>query len=67
MKQAASRILVAPCSAYSSVLKMEAICFSERPVDLQRNTRLYIAEDRVLHFLFLFTGVHSEVKIDYNE
>jgi hypothetical protein len=33
------------CLAYSSTLKMEAICFSETSVDFQRNTQRYIPED----------------------
>jgi hypothetical protein len=33
------------CSAYSSTLKMEAICSSETSVDFQRTTRRYIPED----------------------
>jgi hypothetical protein len=32
-------------SAYSSTLKMEAICSSETSVDFQRNTQRYIPED----------------------
>jgi hypothetical protein len=37
-----------PCSAYSSTLKMEAICFSETSVDFQRTTWHYIPEDSTL-------------------
>jgi hypothetical protein len=37
------------CSAYSSTLKMEAICFSETSVDFQRTTWRYIQEDSTLH------------------
>jgi hypothetical protein len=37
------------CSAYSSTLKMEAICFSVTLVDFQRNTRRCIPEDIILH------------------
>jgi hypothetical protein len=36
------------CSAYSSTLKMEAICSSETSVVFQRSTRLYIPEDSTL-------------------
>jgi hypothetical protein len=36
-------------SAYSSTLKMEAICSSEMSVDFQRTTRRYIREGRTLH------------------
>jgi hypothetical protein len=34
--------------AYSSILKMEAICTSEMPVDFQHTTRRYIPENRTL-------------------
>jgi hypothetical protein len=34
------------CSAYSSTVKMEAICSSEKSVDFER---LYIPEDSTLH------------------
>jgi hypothetical protein len=37
------------CSAYFSILKMEAICFFETSVDNQRTTRRYIPEDRTLY------------------
>jgi hypothetical protein len=37
------------CSAYSSIVKMEAVCSSETPVDFQRTTRRYIPEDSTLH------------------
>jgi hypothetical protein len=37
------------CSAYSSTLKMEAMCSSETSVDFQRTTRRYIPEDSTLH------------------
>jgi hypothetical protein len=37
------------CSAYSSTLKMEAICSSETSVHIQRTTRRYIPEDSTLH------------------
>jgi hypothetical protein len=43
----ASRALVS-CLAYTSTLKMEAICSSETSVDFQRATRRYIPEDRTL-------------------
>jgi hypothetical protein len=36
------------CSAYSSTLNMEAICFTETSVDFQRTTRRYIP-DGTLH------------------
>jgi hypothetical protein len=37
------------CLAYSSTLKMVAICSSETSVDFQRSTRRYIPEDSTLH------------------
>jgi hypothetical protein len=43
-KQSSAFMLVS-CSAYSSTLKMEAICSSETSVDFQRNARRYIPED----------------------
>jgi hypothetical protein len=42
------------CLAYSSTLKMEAICSSETSVDFQRTTWRYIPEDRTLHMYNLF-------------
>jgi hypothetical protein len=36
------------CSAYSSTLKMEAICSSETSVDIQQPTWRYIPEDSTL-------------------
>jgi hypothetical protein len=36
------------CSAYSSTLKMEAICSSETSIDFQRTARRYIPEDSTL-------------------
>jgi hypothetical protein len=41
----ATCFMLAPCLAYSSILKMEAACYSETLVDFQRTTRRYIAED----------------------
>jgi hypothetical protein len=40
------------CLAYSSALKMEATCFFETTVDLQRTTQCYISEDGIFrnHF-----------------
>jgi hypothetical protein len=37
------------CLAYSSILKMEAVCSSETSVEFQRTTRRYIPEDRTLN------------------
>jgi hypothetical protein len=39
------------CSAYSSTLKMEAICSSETSVEFQRITQRYIPEDSTLHHI----------------
>jgi hypothetical protein len=36
------------CLSYSSTLKMEATCYSEKSVDIQQTTRRYIPEDRIL-------------------
>jgi hypothetical protein len=37
------------CLAYASILKMEAICFSETSVDFQQTTRRCIPKDITLH------------------
>jgi hypothetical protein len=37
-------------SPYSLILKMEATCSSVTLIDVQRAARLYIPEDRTLHF-----------------
>jgi hypothetical protein len=37
------------CSAYSSTLKMEAICTSETSVDIQQTTGRYIPQGSTLH------------------
>jgi hypothetical protein len=42
------------CSAYSSTLKMEAICSSETSVDFQRTTLRYIPEDCILQGTSLY-------------
>jgi hypothetical protein len=34
------------CLSYSSIMKMEATCSSETPVDFQSNTRQHVPEDR---------------------
>jgi hypothetical protein len=53
-KQVASSFCLPPacalvsCSAYSSTLKMEAICSSDTSVDFQRTTCSYIPEDNTL-------------------
>jgi hypothetical protein len=46
------------CLAYSSNLKMEAICSSEISVVPQRTTRRYSPEDRTL-VSFLMSRVHK--------
>jgi hypothetical protein len=43
-----SALTLTSCSAYSSTLKMEAICSSETLVDFQRTTWRYIPEDSTL-------------------
>jgi hypothetical protein len=50
VKQVANR---APCLAYSSTQKMEAIYFSESSFDFQLTTWRYIPEDRIF-FKFNF-------------
>jgi hypothetical protein len=42
-----------PCSVYSSALKMEAVCSSEKSVDFQRTIRRYIPEASPLRNLCL--------------
>jgi hypothetical protein len=44
------------CLAYSSTLKMEAICSSETSADLQQIIRLYTPEDITLQ-LFIILGI----------
>jgi hypothetical protein len=44
------------CSAYSSILKMEATCSSENSVDFQRTTRCYIPKDMNLHVFQLISS-----------
>jgi hypothetical protein len=39
------------CLAYSSIINMEATCYSQTSVDFQRTTRRYISEYRTLHNL----------------
>jgi hypothetical protein len=48
MKQAATEALLS-CLAYFLTPKMEAIYFSEISVDVQRDTRPYIPEDRTIY------------------
>jgi hypothetical protein len=42
-------LMLVSCVAYSSNLKMEATCPSEKSVDFQQTTRRYISEDTILH------------------
>jgi hypothetical protein len=42
-------VVVSVSEAYSSTLKMEAICSFETSVGFQRTTRRYIPEDRTLY------------------
>jgi hypothetical protein len=56
------------CLAYSSILKMEAICYSERSVERQRIRRNYVPEDRTLLRQQYFPGnntrEHGTVSVD---
>jgi hypothetical protein len=47
------------CSAYSSTLKMEAICSSETSVDFQRTTRRCVPEDSNLLLSYLFPSIFA--------
>jgi hypothetical protein len=54
--------MLVSCVAYSSILKMEGICSSEKSADYQRTMRLYSPEDIILqlssiwiHILARFT------------
>jgi hypothetical protein len=53
--QAEPAFTLASCSAYSSTLKMGAICSSELLVDFQWATRHYIPEDNTLHDVCSFS------------
>jgi hypothetical protein len=46
------------CSAYSSTLKMEAICCSKMSVDFQWTTQCYIPEDSTLHITQIFSCIN---------
>jgi hypothetical protein len=48
--QVAPTFTLVSCSAYSSTLKMEAICSSETSVYFQRTTRRYIPDDSTLPY-----------------
>jgi hypothetical protein len=52
----AACFMIVSCLAYSSILKMEAICSSETLVDFHPTTRRYIPEDITL---FLATAVRT--------
>jgi hypothetical protein len=49
------------CAAYSSALKMEAICSSETSVDIQRTTQRYIPEDSTLQCNYLLNAFKFSV------
>jgi hypothetical protein len=49
---------LASCSAYSSILKMEAVCSLETSADFQRTKRRYMPEDAIVTLL----GNESENK-----
>jgi hypothetical protein len=51
MKKVKNGALVT-CLAYSSIMKMEEICFSETSAEFSRNIRRYISEEEILHSLF---------------
>jgi hypothetical protein len=44
------------CLAYSSILKMEATCYSETSSDFQRTAGHYITEDRALQIIYRYTN-----------
>jgi hypothetical protein len=46
--------MLVSCSAYSSTLKMEDICFSETLVKFRRTVRRYIPEESTLQYEFNF-------------
>jgi hypothetical protein len=54
MKQAGNKA----CLAYSSTLKMDAICSSETSVDFHLTTQRYIPEDVILDF-YSWNLIHS--------
>jgi hypothetical protein len=56
-------VLLASCSTYSSILKMEAICSSETWVDFQRTTRCYITEDRTLDTILVVGHTQANDRI----
>jgi hypothetical protein len=37
------------CLVYFSILKMEATCSTETSIDLQRTTRRYITEEKIIY------------------
>jgi hypothetical protein len=41
--------MLVSCLAYSSALKIEAICSSETSIDFHGTSRSYIPKDRTLH------------------
>jgi hypothetical protein len=51
------------CSAYSSTLKMEALCSSETSVDFQRTTWHYTPKDNTLRKCFSNKTLHRVIYI----
>jgi hypothetical protein len=62
-----SAFTVVSCLAYSSTLKMEAICFSKASGYFQRTTRRYIPEDSTLQYSILFGNVILFILLWKNE
>jgi hypothetical protein len=46
------------CLAYSSILKIEAMCSFETSVKFQRTTRLYISEVSALQYIFISVNIN---------
>jgi hypothetical protein len=51
---------------FSSTLKMEALCSSEKPVATQRTTRRHVPEDVTLQFFILFPEMYLVPFADYD-
>jgi hypothetical protein len=56
--------MLVSCSAYTSTLKMEAICSSETSDDFQRTKRRYTSEDKTV---YITTGVRTENPATLNQ
>jgi hypothetical protein len=54
------------CSAYSSTLKMEAICSSETSVHFQRTIQRYIPENSTLQSQVQFIAFTKYLEIQYS-